>query len=231
MKGINMKKTLSLVAVVGLLVAQECLAFMVNVDRNVGYYTLPGGEFTVTAANPPEPQFDAILKNYAAAATLNGGFETFCLSETTALQNNPQDASLTPNGVTKGTAYLYQLFGEGALGGYDYAGVGAGREASAFALQNVIWTLQGFVPYDTSGMYATWLSAAETYAGGTLADAQAPNNGQLPVDQLLLTYTPVTGGQVVSQPMLALVPDGGTTLMLLGMALGSFSVVARRFRR
>ena len=222
----NMKKSLLLTVDIGALAAQQVFGLTVNVTRTAGYFTPGGGEFTITSVSP-DPDFDHIYQNYAAVATLNGGFQTFCISETTSLQPNPQSAVLDPSGVTVGTAWLYSQFGHGTLPGYDYNPL-ANRAATAWELQNAIWALQGFTPEDAV--------AAQVYLNlvitqfGSLANAELANNGQFGVDALRLSYTTVDGASITAQPMLALVPDGGMTLMLLGMGLGTLGMVARRFR-
>jgi hypothetical protein len=221
----EMKRLIVLSGLAVLLAAQHCLALTVNESRTPGYYAIPGGEFTITSVSP-DPMFDAIYNHYAAVATLNGGFQTFCLSSTTEIQPNPLNATLDSSGVAAGTAWLYAQFGAGTLANYDY---GAGRVGSAWALQNAIWTLQGNNVYDPSAGAGYVAMAVAQF--GSFGAAEAASNGQYGVDALRLTYMPATGGQgLVSQPMLALVPDGGSTLMLLGLALSGLGAIARRVR-
>ena len=217
-----MKKLLIVATLAGTLGVQNCFAFAVNATRTIGYYADGGGEFTVTDA--PDPIFESIYQNYAAVATLNGGFQTFCISTTTGVKNNGNslDASLDPSGIAVGTAWLYTMFAKGTLPFYNYSDTspGGGRSVSAVELQNAIWELQGqhFDP-ELAALYIG--IAIEQF--GSLEAASATAVGS--VDGLRMTFN----GDP-SQPMLALVPDGGVTLMLLGLGLSSLGAFSRRFR-
>jgi len=216
-----MKKLLILAALAGLLGAQQCLALTVAVTRNAGLWNDSGGEFTIT--DPPEPSFDQIFNAYAPVATFNGGFQTFCISTAISVLSNPQDATLDPAGVSLGAAYLYRQFATGQLADYDYSTTDGGRPASALALQNAIWELQGFTPHDPEAGADYVALVVGMFGDGAYADS----GGQYGVERLLLTSNGAD-----SQPMLALepVPDAGGTLMLLGVALSSLGAFSRRFR-
>jgi hypothetical protein len=229
-----MKKLLTLAALAGMLAVQQASALTVNVNRTPGYATQPGGEFTVTST-APDAAFNAILANFAPVAIVNGGFQTFCLSLSTELLGNPQAGTLTPSGVAAGTADLFSAFGHGTLAGYVYAPPGAGRQAAAAQLQAAIWYLQGFTQAQINASFGSSIFDASTsvYVAkavtnlGSLANAEAANNGGFGVDALTLTHD-----GVVSQPLLALVsvPDGGSTVMLLGFALSGIGLISRRIR-
>lgn len=167
------------------------------------------------------------------------GFETFCNSGFVEVQNNPQNGTFIPNNVAWGTAWLYSQFAAGTLAGYDYSVSGSGgtsfanRMGAAYALQNAIWELDG-----TGGSYlntgaggiTVFLTEAATAAAlaGVSSDTVAAN-GAFDVEELYLTYN----GQP-SQPMLGFgipVPDGGSTIILLGMALTGIGLFTRRFLR
>ncbi len=227
----KMNKLCLLLAASGSLVAFQCQALTVDVNvYRPNYSTSPGGEFTVTLdpSDAGDPMFAYIYHNYASVATLNGGFETFCVNESIPF-NSPANATLTPGAITAGTAFLYYEFAKGNLVGYDYTTLGAtGRGLSAWELQNAIWKLQGQTVYDQSAASVFLTSAQFTSVFATLADAKVLNNGALGVDQLDLGQV---NGSRVYQPMLALVPDGGTTIMLMGIALGGFGLISRKLRR
>jgi hypothetical protein len=217
-----MKKLVVLAALVGFIGVQLCPAMPVNVARVAGYYSDGGGEFTIT--DPPDPVFDAIYDNYAAVATFGGGFQTFCISRTIGVKGNPLDATLDPSGVAVGTAWLYAQFARGTLDSYNYADTtDGGRALSAYQLQNAIWELQGqsFNP-----------ALAAFYVGMAVAEFETLENAMVfapgEVDALRMT-----SNATASQPMLALVgfgvPDGGATLMLLGLGLSSLGAFTRRF--
>jgi len=85
----------------------------------------------------------------------DGVFETFCVEKDEYFRFNTTyyvkistaaDAGGkgggTPDPLGSATAYLYKQFITGNLVGYDYDNTGVGREASANALQHVIWVLE-----------------------------------------------------------------------------------------
>jgi hypothetical protein len=222
-----MRKLCLLIALTGSLASYQCYALTVDINRVPGYAEVPGGEFTVVldSSDAGDPVYASIISHYDASTIVGGGFETFCLSSTTELLGNPQNATLTSSGVAAGTAWLYSQFVNQTLAGYNYT-PGAGRVTSAWALQNAIWELQGTSVLDPTAA-ATYYNLAVTSLG--LANALALTGGYS-VDALDLTYANPNGGQIVSQPMLAVVPDGGATVMLLGLALGSFCFVSRKMR-
>ena len=216
-----MKRLLILIGLGGVLAAQTSSALQVNIVRFTGYYTLPGGEFTVFGYPANNAAFQAIYQNYSSLATYasgipkdGNGFETFCMNTSTPQLGNPETATMSVGQVTLGTAWLYSEFARGILGGYNYT-PGAGRAASAYDLQNAIWALQGQHVYSAAAA-SVFLSGVVTKFG-SLAAAEAGSGGSYGVDELWLTYNGTT-----SQPMLAYVPrvpDGGVTAMLLGLGM------------
>ena len=225
----TMKKLLVLALLGGLLGSQQCLADSVNVTQNGGYFNDGGGEFTITDP-PSDPFFDAVYANYAAVATLNGGFQTFCISTSIHVLNggNSLNAILDPHGIAVGTAWLYAMFAMGTLPDYNYDGSDLpfsnpnSRGASAYQLQNAIWELQGQSFDPNQAAFYVGLAVA---GFGSFEAASALAVG--PVDGLSMTFS---GSD--SQPMLAFVgaPDSGATLTLLGLGLGCLAAFSRRFR-
>jgi hypothetical protein len=185
-----------------------------------------GGEFNIN------PNFTG--GSYGPDVALFGGFQTFCVQanvDITVPGNynavlSSQDTSGTQLSV--GTAWLYQLFATEKPGlGYNYT-PGALRTASADELQQAIWILQGQAGPNVVETAATSVDvqlAAVHF--GSLANALAANNGQFSVDIVQLR---TADGRPV-QNMLALVPDGGSALILLGMGLTGLAAFARKFRR
>jgi hypothetical protein len=241
-KGSKMKK-LWMTGLMGMALAIQCSALTVSVSRVAGYWEGSGGEFNVAnSGNPTDPAFLAELSHFnsnPSTATIvtgpNGvGFETFCNSGFVELQGNPQNGTFTPNNVAWGTAWLYSQFAAGTLAGYNYT-PGAGRAASAYAFQNAIWELDGtggsYLNPTAAGITVFLTEAANaalaTY-GSSFSDTSAAN-GAFDVYELYLTYNGVP-----SQPMLGFgvpVPDGGSTIILLGMALTGIGLFSRRFVR
>jgi len=160
-----MTKTNVCVLLACLLMAGSAVASpTVSVKRITGYYAGDGGEFTLT----PNAELAGLLGTSVK-------FESFCLEKDEHVSSGGQiyrvvinDEALLGGGndgdpgdeggdpLCEETAYLYTEFRAGTLTGYNYI-VGAGREASAQALQNVIWYLEDEID--------TW-----TWADGSLED-------------------------------------------------------------
>ncbi len=103
----------------------------------------------------------------------------------------------------------------------DYAWSGSARLDSAYALQQTLWWLQGFGIQPTNPFSQAVLAHFGTYEiarGGS-----ATEWGVYAVD----LYT----RDADAQDMLVFVPDGGTTLMLLGGALMGIGALRRKMRR
>jgi len=224
-----MKKIIFGLIAVGLVAATQALATSVTVRGNLGYAYGDGGEFNIS------PVFSGA--NYASDCIVNGGFETFCVQTSVPIvvpgTYNASLSSFDSQGkaLTVGVAWLYTLFAaNGNLIGYDYnpgppqAGT---RALSANKLQQAIWILQGQTGGDITQTAATsfYVQQAVTHFG-SLAGAEAANNGQFQVQ--IVNLFAVTGAPV--QNMLALVPDGGSTVMFLGMALSCLALVSRKMR-
>jgi hypothetical protein len=158
----------------GLLIAGSALAVptcvpTVTVNQTSGYYFGTGGEFAVT----PDATFEILFGQ-------TGSFGSFCLERTEfvtpgltydVLMNTEVLGGGLNNGIPgpgggdpldARTAYLYSNFLAGTLAGYDYT-PGTGREASAQALQDVIWYLEdeSALTWDTSSLQNTFLTAAQ----------------------------------------------------------------------
>jgi len=221
------------------------------------YQTGVGGEFTLNDVHgiPADNWLD--LSGYVPNKTSNFGplgissFQTFCIEVTehigafdatynaqinaNAVYGVPS-STLNPLGdpVSVGTGWLYSRFARGVLSGYNYTG---NRTVSAGLLQNAFWWLeQEGTAYDASNPFM--LAAYNTFGGE--AGARADGGAAFGVYALNLwsgdgTTTPINRVQdqlyyngLVSA---ASVPDGGTTLTLLGMAVVGVAIVSRRLRR
>jgi hypothetical protein len=137
-------------------------------NRIGGYYSGNGGEFTLRS----DGGLGLLLSNSAYDAKTRGedgnpeSFQTFCV-ETAEYVAQPMDIVVSTTFVNEATgaitgpgshailgskpfgdnldpmtAYLYTKFAQGTLAGYNYT-VGAQRVASAGALQNAIWFIEG----------------------------------------------------------------------------------------
>jgi len=127
--------------------------------------------------------------------------------------------------LSLGTAWLYSQFRAGTLTGYDH---NDGDDQDQVLLQNAIWMLEGEIAWNGSNVY---LALAASALGGLnqlqlQADAGSNNYGVAIMN--LWTNANGTGQQ---QDQLMLVPDGGTTLTLLGLAFGGLAMFSRRARK
>ncbi|MBN1358979.1 MAG: hypothetical protein JW993_00225 [Sedimentisphaerales bacterium] len=144
-----MAKRAILALTVALWVASSTLAGpTVTVNRLSGQYYGGGGEFTLT---PNQDLMDIIAET--------GPYSSFCIEKGEVVYAHlTYDVSVNiealnggvnhgPTGPLGGdtldplTAYLYSEFRNGTLADYDYT-PGAGRAASAGALQDVIWFIE-----------------------------------------------------------------------------------------
>ncbi len=217
-------------------------AITVTVNRIAGYYYGGAGEFTLT------PSSDLTWGGYGPnthnqlAPNPPKDFQTFCLesreyiSDKSAtyvayLSDRAINGGVGPAGdpISVGTAWLYYLFAtENPLLGYNYT-PGPGRVASARALQAAIWYLEGEGGYLTTAIKTLLINQF-----GSITNAKKDNSGKYPVKVLNL-YQITKCGKKLRQDMLVLcpcpVPDGGITLMLLGLGVGSAALVCRKLRR
>lgn len=232
----------SCIAVLGFL----AIAFAPNVmglsvDLQQGAYSDGvGGEF-VAAAPAGDPGLANYLQYYSSLDQYTGnngyyGFATFCIeyneeftpgdTYSVTLGPNAMYGSNPPNGdpISKGTAYLYYLFATGNQS-FGYNWNPANRAASAGQLQQAIWWLEGEGPSgppaeDPSNIFENLV--VSTF--GSAAAAMADNNNSYPVEVMVLGQP----GQVQDQLILTgNVPDGGTTLLLLGAAFGGIALFKR----
>ena len=228
-----MKKTLMTVMIAGGMAASSAFAIpsagTITISRMPGYYGDGGGEFTITAAGPSVGAFDP--------------FETFCMERAANQQPPPQTYTLSltagANPLTVGVAWLYHQFLGDSLAGYNYTDLtGPGldpnvnnRANSALSLQMVMWYLEGgqATLSEVNGTVegAAFLALAQGVPGYTNPDAG---------DQGVMVLNITGANGVKAQDMLAPVPtpplpDGGATLLLLGIGLSGVGMVSRRFRR
>ena len=210
------------------------------------YQSGVGGEFTLNDINA-DGWLD--LSGYVAGKTSNFGgitsFQTFCIEKTEFIQayNTIYDAKLNtralygsegPTGdpISKGTGWLYSQFAQGVLSGYAYSGTEAAREASAGLLQKAIWWLEGEEVFNAGNIY---MAAVVANFGGSQANAQADGGAIYGVSALNLwlpgTDPTIAANRGQDQLFYKPVPDGGTTVALLGMALCGMAIASRRFRR
>jgi hypothetical protein len=200
--------------------------------RTPGYSPNPSsGEFTFTITSGPANLTDSL--GYTSATSLGkNSFQTFCLELDEAVASNGNfvinseaDAGGTNTNagdpLGAGTAWLYSQFARGVLVNYDYT-PGVGRETSAGLLQEAIWGLEDEIaapvanPYYILGM-----------ANGGKADADVGANSVY-----VLNNTRVTAaGTFLRQDFLIHVPEGGSTLIVLGLSLCGLSLFRSRLQK
>jgi hypothetical protein len=210
-----------------------------------------GGEFTFLPINPAGW---LNLSNYDAGVTrdvgVSGSFQTFCIEGNegiygydeinidvdkswpydATLSQNAMQGSMGPSGdpVSVGTGWLYSQFARGVLSGYTYGPSVGARQTSAGLLQQAIWWLEG----EKSVVYsaANPFMAAVVNHFGSEALAQADGGWNYGVYALNLTKTTQTGTVKRIQDGLVYVPDGGMTLILLGIAFAATAFAYSRIR-
>lgn len=216
--------------------ATQVSAITVDVQYVTGYHAGAGGEFNI--ASPTGVGYSPLDLYNNNDGKL--GFGTFCVDRNTDITVPGQyNATINANGITSsgnqislGTAWLFQQFAHGTLAGYNYTPGFSGNPAAplradcAINLQAAIWVLEGTYSYPDPSVNP-FLVAVKNFFG-SIAAASADNNGTYAVGVLLLTDLR-TGANV--QPMLTLLPDGGSALIMLGMALSSLAVFSRKFRK
>jgi len=237
-------KGLGKLAAVGMMAVASTTALAVpdatvTVVRTSGYFdtSYGGGEFTMKGSPWANPA------HYDVATLVAGGFQTFCLELNEGISGQPFHAYLntaavagglgggSPDPISIGTAWLYKQFAEGNLSGYDYT-PGAGRAASARALQEAIWYLEDELTSLGPNAYVSLVVAKF----GSLANAKAnydPASAGFRVAVLNLygvdRITGKTDWTARKQDMLVYLPDGGMTLVLMGGGLLGLAMIRRKF--
>jgi VPDSG-CTERM motif len=230
-----MKTILTLVVLTGMAVAP---AVMANNTGTVQLYTGNTYEF----GNGGE--FHAVTTPDLGTTSL-GSFYTFCVEtgqtfSAGTLYYYYTDSASSPGPIPLawGTAYLYQTYVNAATGDMTYPTTSDTPSGLAGQLQAAIWYLQGGqseggFPFGGAGnqFYDQAVTAAglasvsvtDDYAGSAvqILNVGTTPGGSQSQDQLVL----IPGGSTVPTP------DGGTTVMLLGMALAGMGFVSRRFRK
>ena len=174
---------------------------------------------------------------FNAVTTDNGNFPTFCLEYNEHIQMGvtyyyqvSTAAKYNGNGTTDpislATAWLYNEFLNGTLSGYTH------NTSSANTLQRAIWFLEG----EAGGVGQTTANNSFLNAALSTLGAIAMNDANgaygVHVMNLWANYNSSTGVYSgAKQDQLIRVPDGGTTLALLGMSMGFVAFASRRMRR
>jgi len=230
---------ISFLAMIGVIISIQMAAAAYTVTTPATgygpYQADRGGEFTLA----PNGDLDWVLSNYSPKALLYGtAFQTFCLETNESISiNTTYSATLsnaaiyggtggdgfgTADPISIGTAHLYYEFAKGtlALAGYNYSDTAA-RKASAAALQQTIWWLEGEqTDLDDSNIFKSYILGLYT----TAAEAMEDNNGEYSVMALNLFKdgVPYAQSQLVVTPIPA-------SIWLIGTGLVGLAVIRRRF--
>ena len=168
-----------------------------------------------------------------------------------AISPNILNASVYQPGltITLGTAWLYSQFAAGTLTGYNYTNVTASfngtgwsspRADDAAYLQAAIWYLEdqpGFTTFASAGGLANpylTLLTTPTISGGlglsSLTAAMASDPGGFNVDVMNIGDAGVYQyqAQLVMGSPVKTTPDGGATVMMLGVAAGALALLRRK---
>jgi hypothetical protein len=251
----TMKKIHVLALGVGIFLAPSVFALTLTLEGGSGYgpyQTGSGGEFTFGIDNA------ALVANAyvsGVAGTKNvvtspvaTSFQTFCVEGSEFINGGGAYSAVYNNktvfgntALTKGAAYIYSQFVikanfGGYLGAtYNYSGA---RTTSAALVQNAIWAFMG-----QEGKTAAteslnpFFNAAVAAEGGTfaLADTAAATGYH---NVYVLNLTQIGTGKAAQDQLIYteggipnVIPDGGFTIMLLGMGFTGFAFLSRRVRR
>jgi hypothetical protein len=228
-----MKRIWILSALAIMVLAPQLSADTVYLNRINGYYSGNGGEFSLT----PSSGLAWVLSSYDSSTLYvypdtTVAFQTFCVEDqeyvnvpgtyTAIINDRAMMGGNPPNGdpLSVGTAWLYHLFQSQQLTNYDWT-PGAGRAVSAALLQNTIWWLEDEVVDPGAGNVFRNMVIAKF---GSAALAKADNNGQY--DVRVLNLYNLDGS--LAQDQLVCAPDGGLTLILLGIGFGVVALISRR---
>ncbi|HWB01679.1 MAG TPA: hypothetical protein VG796_01565 [Verrucomicrobiales bacterium] len=198
-----------------------------------------GGEFYIEPTSGPLT--NASYSNLTRNQGVPGSFQTFCLEvredlltpvsyvvndEAVAGGNNFPPSSAGNDGgdlLSRATSWLYSQFAQGLLAGYDYSN-SVSRKASAHLLQDAIWFFEHEIILTAAAQLANPYVVLGLANGG-FANAAPGQNG---VYALNLDQSRTHSQDVLYFDDGRRVPDGGASIMLLGVALGGLGI-ARRF--
>jgi hypothetical protein len=203
-----------------------------SVGSSYGLYQAgQGGEFSLTA----NAELNSLLGNYSSSTKNGNTFQTFCLEHNEYIYSNTTyDVAIThgainggvsggnPDVISKGTAWLYSLFATGNLAGYNYTG--DLRKDSAALLQNAIWCLEGEIGPLGKGTNLFYDAAVDLFGADVASNAAEGEFGVMVLNLHSSTYGDC-------QDQLVYVPDGGLTVMLLGLGVGGLALFSRKFKQ
>lgn len=166
---------------------------------------------------------------FYAATSDRGTFTTFCLEADESLgigldyyytvsQATMYNGNGTTDPLSRPAAWLYLQFLEGTLGNFGALYAYAHSTADADALQKAFWYLEG----DSLGENNYYVQLAVAQAGSR----HVANNGFYPVAVMNVWANPDGTGPL--QDQLIRLPDGGSTLVMLGVTCLGVAWIQRR---
>lgn len=204
-----MKKLSILIAMVVMAAATAAHANTLTLNIGAVQYGV-GGEFLATVADGP----------------VAGTFETWCVQTTVEFSPGGTysydlvQTDTQGHNLALGTAWLYNQFLNGGLT------VASPTDAELF--QSAIWWLQGKQTesgFLDGGAGNKYYDLASTTLAALGEDLTSASNGAYGVS-IMQMYIPNT--TTPAQAQLARIPDGGTTVLLLGVALMGIAAFRRR---
>lgn len=248
---------ISFLAMIGVIISIQmaaAAAYTVTTTGDHGYGPYQagsGGEFTLT----PNTDLYWVLSNYDSKALLYGNtaFQTFCLEKSETIAGNTTYSATLSNAAIRGgvggsgtadpisigSARLYYEFAKGKFTGlgsmplYNYLATNAtevaARKASANALQQTIWWLEGEITDQPLNIFTSYILGAyttedERIAAVTAARADNSQFSLFPVMALNLSKE----GDLYSQSQFVVTPIPAS-IWLIGTGLVGLAVIRRRF--
>ena len=215
-----MKKVLLACVIAGAMSVSSAFA-LTSVKFSDGPGDTGGGEFRADVGNDGSIDFITFCLEYNEHIAYNTVYY-FGVSDAAKYQGLSAGSLGSLDPISKATAWLYLQALNGGLG-YTHT------TAAANLMQRAIWFFEG----ESGGSGQTvennsYVAAAITANGGTLVAAQADNDSYGVGVMNLWANADGTGAR---QDQLIRVPDGGTTLVFLGMAMTGLAAANRRFRK
>jgi hypothetical protein len=225
-------------AVAAIVVTTGANADTIRLDYGWGHQG-NGGAFLVTSIDQGGDAATA-WANYSPLASSGHSFETFCIEYNEEFSpGGVYNYAVSPaaihggnavnDALSVGTGYLYSLFAQGFLDASVYAIDGDSNAAGN--LQRTIWFLEGEGGILDPGTYDGLLIAEF----GSVANAQLDLYGTLSAASFGVAALNVGDNDFQNQDQLIyqglgrqVVPDGGSTLALLGLTMSGLSLLRRK---